>query len=297
MGNKQKLKISSHRKNKTLIAKRSFLPDITTKGTETNINSSDIEKPCSSTSQVLHHSTTLHITNEFVEDIEHINSDVDSTVTPENKSKGIKRSLKHESSTLEGNRIVNIKHFFKEIVSFNHCGMFSCTPRELEIVHEIRKGFMSQIVIKCKMCRVKKTVTTSPDDGKLNTNQASVLGTISIGCGYSQMSEFFSTLDIPPLGYKLYKTEEKNLQQVIEQENWKVMMEAGAEEAKIARENGEVDENGIPQITVIADGAWCKRSYRSAYNAHSGAACIVGIGLVRQHLWKAISFLKVSNVV
>lgn len=54
------------------------------------------------------------------------------------------------------------------------------------------------------------------------------------------------------------------------------MKEGGEEEARIARENGEVDQDGIPQITVIADGAWCKRSYRSAYNAHSGAACIVG---------------------
>lgn len=90
------------------------------------------------------------------------------------------------------------------------------------------------------------------------------------------MSEFFSTLDIPPIGYTLYKKEEKKLQQVIEEENWKIMKEGSEEEARIARENGEVDQDGIPQITVIADGAWCKRSYRSAYNAHSGAAYIVG---------------------
>ncbi|RZC31842.1 hypothetical protein BDFB_011867 [Asbolus verrucosus] len=43
-----------------------------------------------------------------------------------------------------------------------------------------------------------------------------------------------------------------------------------------ARENGDIDENiTVPFITVIADGAWCKRSYRTAYNARSGAACIV----------------------
>lgn len=126
------------------------------------------------------------------------------------------------------------------------------------------------------MCQVKKAITTTLNDGKLNTNQASVLATISIGCGYSQLSEFASTLDIPPIGYRLYKIEEKNLQQIIKEENWKTMKEAGAEEAMLAKENGEVDANGIPQVTVIADGAWCKRSYRSAYNAHSGAACIVG---------------------
>jgi hypothetical protein len=54
------------------------------------------------------------------------------------------------------------------------------------------------------------------------------------------------------------------------------MIEAGREEAKIAIESGNVDENNVPLITVIADGAWCKRSYRTNYNAKSGAACIVG---------------------
>ena len=43
----------------------------------------------------------------------------------------------------------------------------------------------------------------------------------------------------------------------------------------MAKEKDDVDENGIPMITVIADGAWCKRSYCSAYNARSGAACII----------------------
>lgn len=185
-------------------------------------------------------------------------------------------TMNRKSSILEGNRIVNIRHFFEEIVSFNHCGLFSCTPKELKIVNETRKGFVSKVLIKCQMCHEKKVISTSPDDGKLNANQASALATISIGCGYSQLAEFSSTFDIPPIGYKLFKKEEKNLQQVMQEEIWKIMREAGAEEARIARENGDVDQNGVPQITVIADGAWCKRSYRSAYNAHSGAACIVG---------------------
>jgi flagellar basal body rod protein FlgC len=42
------------------------------------------------------------------------------------------------------------------------------------------------------------------------------------------------------------------------------------EEAKIAIENGDINENGVPMITVIADGAWSKRSYRTNYNALSG---------------------------
>jgi len=38
------------------------------------------------------------------------------------------------------------------------------------------------------------------------------------------------------------------------------------EEAKLAIENGDVREDGVPMITVIADIAWSKRSYKSNYN-------------------------------
>jgi len=54
------------------------------------------------------------------------------------------------------------------------------------------------------------------------------------------------------------------------------MKKAGQEEAKIAIENGDVDEQGRLLITVIADGAWSKRSYKSNYNALSGVASIFG---------------------
>ncbi|KAK9752198.1 hypothetical protein QE152_g4422 [Popillia japonica] len=54
------------------------------------------------------------------------------------------------------------------------------------------------------------------------------------------------------------------------------MEEAGVEEAQLAREAGDIDSEGIPCITVVADGAWSKRSYNVNYNAASGVACIIG---------------------
>lgn len=44
---------------------------------------------------------------------------------------------------------------------------------------------------------------------------------------------------------------------------------AAEEEAKLAIANGDVREDGIPMITVIADGAWSKKSYKSNYNVRS----------------------------
>jgi hypothetical protein len=45
---------------------------------------------------------------------------------------------------------------------------------------------------------------------------------------------------------------------------------AAEEKAKLAVANGDVREDGVPMITVIADGAWSKRNYKSNYNALSG---------------------------
>lgn len=49
------------------------------------------------------------------------------------------------------------------------------------------------------------------------------------------------------------------------------MIKAGDEERQLAIKNGNVDECGVPMCTVIADGQWSKRSYKTKYNSFSGA--------------------------
>ncbi|EZA49093.1 hypothetical protein X777_12633 [Ooceraea biroi] len=50
---------------------------------------------------------------------------------------------------------------------------------------------------------------------------------------------------------------------------------AGEEEKQLAIERNETI-NGIPYITVVADGSWMKRSYGSAYDSPSGVGTIIG---------------------
>lgn len=57
---------------------------------------------------------------------------------------------------------------------------------------------------------------------------------------------------------------------------------------KTAIENGGVNENGVSMITVIADGAWSKRSYRTNYNALSG--------VVSMNIFKWCIISKYSNI-
>ncbi|EZA47269.1 hypothetical protein X777_16541 [Ooceraea biroi] len=53
------------------------------------------------------------------------------------------------------------------------------------------------------------------------------------------------------------------------------MKMAGEEEKQLAIERNETI-NGIPYITVVADGSWGKRSYGSAYDSLSGVGAIIG---------------------
>lgn len=50
----------------------------------------------------------------------------------------------------------------------------------------------------------------------------------------------------------------------------KDMTKAAEEERTIAIQNGNIDKNGVPCITVYLDGGWSKRSYGHNYNAASG---------------------------
>lgn len=51
---------------------------------------------------------------------------------------------------------------------------------------------------------------------------------------------------------------------------WDEMKKAGEEERRLALEAGDIDENGTAMCTVVADGQWSKRSYKTKYDALSG---------------------------
>lgn len=67
------------------------------------------------------------------------------------------------------------------------------------------------------------------------------------------------------------------------------MIEAGKEEKRLAIEQGDIDTDGTPYITVITDGSWGKRSYGTNFNSISGVGCIIGFRT------KKILFIGVRN--
>ena len=95
-----------------------------------------------------------------------------------------------------------------------------------------------------------------------------------IGIGHTQLSQLSASIEVPSISSTAYLKHFSNISDVIRNGNSiEEMAKAGDEERRIALENGNVDENGVPMCTVIADGQWSKRSYKTKFNAFSGAVC------------------------
>ncbi|KAJ8897498.1 hypothetical protein PR048_002845 [Dryococelus australis] len=60
------------------------------------------------------------------------------------------------------------------------------------------------------------------------------------------------------------------------------MKRAAEKGAKLAVEHGEIDKNGVPILTVVADSSWPKRSFRNNYSSLSGVVSfLLDISMLR----------------
>lgn len=178
---------------------------------------------------------------------------------------------KRDPLKLSGRRVVNIADLFDQIKDLNRHSPIGCTFSNMEAISETRKGLNSGFVFQCQMCNFKTTVWTEKAHADImDVNTAAVCGTVTTGGGHAQLEESLSVLDIPPMGYGTFKRCEVKVTEGWADTAAAEMAEAAAEEARMAREQNEVDKDGVPLITVVADGAWCKRSYRTNYSSLSG---------------------------
>ncbi|GFS61371.1 yqaJ domain-containing protein [Nephila pilipes] len=179
--------------------------------------------------------------------------------------------------SLSGRRIVNISHFINCIQNLNNHGPLQCSFSNMKIMSEVRKGLNSGIKMKCEMCHFQETLwAEDPECKKMPVNTAAVSGIMKIGGGVANLEEFLSTLDIPPLSSNTYQKEHDNIATAWEKVAENEMYCAAMEEKHLAVQAGEVGGDGIPMLTVVVDGCWAKRSYRTNYSSLSGAAAIVG---------------------
>lgn len=104
----------------------------------------------------------------------------------------------------------------------------------------------------------------------MDLNTAAVAGIMNVGAGYSQLETITAALDIPPMSQFIYNKYHAIVCEGYEKAAEKAMKDAAKEEAELAISSGNVDVDGVLLITVVSDGSWCKRSYKTMYNSLSG---------------------------
>jgi len=104
------------------------------------------------------------------------------------------------------------------------------------------------------------------------------------GIGQKQLAELSAAMEIPCMTSTTFFKEHENLSSSIHSSAWEEIKKAGEEERKLAIEAGDVGDDGIPFCTVVADGQWSKRSYKSKYDALSGVVYYI---LYFRYIFKA----------
>lgn len=187
---------------------------------------------------------------------------------------------------LTGRRMIDVKYLFEQLSSIDH-SPFNCTFKDFKFISENRQGFCSSFKFDCKMCGAKVVLKSDRSGGEIN--QHAVHGIVTSGNGFAQLDEFCAHVEIPCMSDKLFIKENIIFGDIIKDIALESMQQAGIEEKEIAIAKGHVDPDGIPYITVVVDGSWAKRSYRTNYNSLSGVSCIIGFET------KKVLFLGIRN--
>ncbi|XP_050305597.1 uncharacterized protein LOC126742835 [Anthonomus grandis grandis] len=203
-----------------------------------------------------------------------------------NTPKTIQNQNEEKPVKLEGRRLVDIQYFLDCVKNLNnHEPKFGCTLSNMNVIKEVRNGYVSIFKLKCDICRGTYDLQTTAR----NPNQDAVLGVMMIGAGYSALAQLSTCLETPFPSQRTYRIQEDILGETFETISLKSMRQAGEMEKKLAIEAGDLSPDGVPMITVVADGSWAKRSYRSNYNSLSGAAAIIGCRT------KQVLFIGIKN--
>lgn len=169
-----------------------------------------------------------------------------------------------------GRRIFDVAYLFQQIFSSEKHDPFDCNITDMYVAKEVSKGLCSTFYLKSKMCGIEKRLNNEDVNNPLSINSAITLGAISTGVGYSQLDEIASSINMPMMAHSTFTQYQDRMSDIVYDTAWKLLEEGGKEEAELARQHNEIDEEGIPYITVVTDGAWCKRSYNVNYDASSG---------------------------
>ena len=111
---------------------------------------------------------------------------------------------------------------------------------------------------------------------------------MSTGGGKARLEQVLTTMGIPGMRKQLYKNTEDFLGKAMKEQLLDSMRLAGEAEKELAIAKNQFHQ-GVPYISVVADGGWSKRSHKHSYNAKSGVGVIFGLNT------KRLLFMGVRN--
>jgi len=213
-----------------------------------------------------------------------------------------------EVPVMPGFRVVHVASLINSLMN-SHESPYDCHPKHLRFVKEVRSGLEVVLHFSCSLCgHADVRINAAGEDGvtrlgaKSKLNKRVVRGIVSagtyihqnylplltgiiriilyqyfLGVGHTVGADIFTAINVPFLSEGLFYKIEQDLEVAAHDITERSMNLAAAEERKHAIANNSVSNTGKPMITVVADGAWCKRSYRHSYNALSGCVSITVI--------------------
>lgn len=216
---------------------------------------------------------TLH-TTDLIEILQETQSTTETVISDHNID-----TYRVNAGSMPGKCIMDFSYVFKELhEKFDeHCRGVECCFRDLIFIGTRSHGLRNRLFFKCRMCNYEAAIwSEAPSEKSLNVNTGAVAGAILIGVGYTQMKENLAALDIKCMASKTYQVQHDIVAEGFAKAAEDSMNAAAAEERSLALQNNEII-NGIPYITVIGDGSWMKRSYRTGrYDSLSGVGVICG---------------------
>ena len=188
-----------------------------------------------------------------------------------------------------GCRIVNLKKLQEHLHTITQhaatCQL--CTNKALSgdeavvlVGEHNREGFCSILTSRCAGCQEEFSFSTSakvqPRSGGQywECNLAAVWGQMATGGGHAPLTVSMAVMGIPALTKKSFMAIERRIGEWWWDLLQDSMKEAGAKEKALAISKNQYHQ-GVPAITVVVDGGWCKRTHKHSYNAKSGVGIII----------------------
>lgn len=192
----------------------------------------------------------------------------------------------HIAIQLFGRRIINIKYLFEQIADADDHKPFDCSFKNMICTDEKQNGLIFSFNFICLFCKTERIINSEEHSeiDLMDLNTAVVAGNMNVGAGFSQLETITTAIQVPSMSQYMYNKHHDIVCNGYERAAAMSMEEAAKEEANLAILAGDIDKDGTPLITVVADGSWCKRSYKTMYNSLSGTVSFI------------ISYYRIVNI-